>query len=234
MVSGCEFLDRPISPMDETTGQLGASRSWQPSWVTGKAIQRERNGCDVCADRNPTEVQQTRILVGVDATPQSELACTYAAEIARCLGATLIAVHVVERIWTSSFFTGKEAHEATEVTRSAARGSLAKAAVRARRAPALWTELAFGDAAEQLCQQAEALPADLIVLGKRQRDFTGRLLARSVSSRVVQRAPCAVLVVPDHAAAEPAGVHRTPQHASTVQRCMPCGDQTLPSVAARH
>lgn len=51
-----------------------------------------------------------------------------------------------------------------------------------------------GEAAEQLVEKATELDADLVVVGRRSRSPLRALLG-SVSSRVVRRAPCDVLVV---------------------------------------
>lgn len=51
-----------------------------------------------------------------------------------------------------------------------------------------------GDPAEQLVEAARELEADMLVVGRRSRNPLRSLLG-SVSSRVVRRAPCDVLVV---------------------------------------
>ena len=52
-----------------------------------------------------------------------------------------------------------------------------------------------GDPAEELLEVARASNADLIVVGRRGKDFVARTLLGSVATRVVQHAPCDVLVV---------------------------------------
>ena len=51
-----------------------------------------------------------------------------------------------------------------------------------------------GEPADQLVEKATQLGADLVVVGRRNRNPL-RMLLGSVSSRVVRRAPCDVLVV---------------------------------------
>ncbi len=52
-----------------------------------------------------------------------------------------------------------------------------------------------GDAGPVLCQLAEELPADLIIVGSRGRGAIKRALLGSVSSYVINNAPCPVMVV---------------------------------------
>jgi nucleotide-binding universal stress UspA family protein len=52
-----------------------------------------------------------------------------------------------------------------------------------------------GDPAEVLAEVAREQRADLLVVGRRGRDFAARVLLGSVASRLVADAPCDVLVV---------------------------------------
>jgi len=52
-----------------------------------------------------------------------------------------------------------------------------------------------GDPAEELLEVARAASADLVIVGRRGRDFVARTLLGSVAARVVAQAPCDVLVV---------------------------------------
>jgi nucleotide-binding universal stress UspA family protein len=52
---------------------------------------------------------------------------------------------------------------------------------------------AVGSAADSLCELAEQLGADIIVVGNRNMQGKGRLLG-SVASRVAHHAPCHVLI----------------------------------------
>jgi nucleotide-binding universal stress UspA family protein len=53
-----------------------------------------------------------------------------------------------------------------------------------------------GDPADVLVDVAREQAADLVVVGRRGRDFAARVLLGSVTARVVEHAPCDVLVVP--------------------------------------
>jgi nucleotide-binding universal stress UspA family protein len=52
-----------------------------------------------------------------------------------------------------------------------------------------------GDPAEELLEVARAANADLVIVGRRGKDFVARTLLGSVATRVVEHAPCDVLVV---------------------------------------
>jgi len=52
-----------------------------------------------------------------------------------------------------------------------------------------------GDPAEELIEVARAAGADLVIVGRRGKDFVARTLLGSVATRVVEQAPCDVLVV---------------------------------------
>jgi nucleotide-binding universal stress UspA family protein len=55
-------------------------------------------------------------------------------------------------------------------------------------------EVAVGHPAEQIVRHAEAWNADLVIVGHRGHTFVERWLTGSVAKRVVDHAPCAVLV----------------------------------------
>jgi nucleotide-binding universal stress UspA family protein len=52
-----------------------------------------------------------------------------------------------------------------------------------------------GDPAEELLEVAREAKADLVIVGRRGKDFVARTLLGSVATRVVEHAPCDVLVV---------------------------------------
>lgn len=57
------------------------------------------------------------------------------------------------------------------------------------------TREAVGDPAEVVVAVARELGAQLVIIGRQGSDFVARTLLGSVAERVVQRAPCDVLVV---------------------------------------
>jgi nucleotide-binding universal stress UspA family protein len=52
-----------------------------------------------------------------------------------------------------------------------------------------------GDPADELLEVARAAGADLLIVGRRGKDFVARTLLGSVATRVIEHAPCDVLVV---------------------------------------
>jgi nucleotide-binding universal stress UspA family protein len=77
---------------------------------------------------------------------------------------------------------------AEDATTSAQRG-LAQAGERAE------VVTAVGNAAVAICEEAETIGADVIVVGHTERGWFSRLVDPSVSSYVLKHAPCPVLVV---------------------------------------
>jgi nucleotide-binding universal stress UspA family protein len=55
----------------------------------------------------------------------------------------------------------------------------------------------MGDPGDNICELADELEADLIIVGRKDRSGLEELLLGSVSSEVVHHAPCAVLVTQD-------------------------------------
>jgi nucleotide-binding universal stress UspA family protein len=53
----------------------------------------------------------------------------------------------------------------------------------------------FGDPGRAICQQASAVNADVIVVGRREKHWLSRFFDPSVSEYVIRHAPCSVLVV---------------------------------------
>jgi nucleotide-binding universal stress UspA family protein len=121
-----------------------------------------------------------RIVVGYDGSEASRRALDAAADLAG-YGSTLAVVSV----------------QTPEVRESASRE--ARNRLHERHLEAQYLEPA-GDPSERLVEAAVELGADLLVVGRRSRTPVQALLG-SVSSRVVRRAPCDVLVV--RAAATP-------------------------------
>jgi nucleotide-binding universal stress UspA family protein len=148
-------------------------------------------GDDRIADHE--EAPMKKILIGYDATPESERALDRTADLAIAFGAEVIVISVARALTPAGRGVGPvdptdpmEAHE--ELVAQAA-GRLEKLGVEAERVTAL------GQPARTIVEAAEGRGVDLIVLGARDLNVLERLVAGSVSDAVVHRAPCDVLIV---------------------------------------
>jgi nucleotide-binding universal stress UspA family protein len=133
-------------------------------------------------------------VVGVDASPSARSALSVAAGLARSLGGSLVLMHAL--VPTSPPTCGS-ACGALRIYRAELRDAEALLCEAANMASDVVnaTELRFGDPAEAICQLANDVRAELIVVGSRGLGRLNRLLLGSVSRGVVERAPCSVLVV---------------------------------------
>jgi len=134
------------------------------------------------------------IVVGYDGSEHARRALGRAADLARN-GRQLVVVSVAGvAATTHAPVLGQHAPDPVEdeATRDAlrdARALLTERAVEARFAEG------FGDPADAIVKEAEAVGADLIVVGARGLNALERALLGSVSTKVVHNAPCDVLVV---------------------------------------
>jgi nucleotide-binding universal stress UspA family protein len=152
-----------------------------------------------------------RIVVGLDGSPQSQLALQWALRQARCLDAEVLGVHVFA--YTLPDVPDSDvAHPETiqDVIANAQRRATAVVQDALASAGALAEGVQFSsmvipgrEAPEHLLEQAAG--ADLLVLGSRGLGGFKKLLLGSVSQKCVDHAPCTVLVVrgpvPEHGGA---------------------------------
>lgn len=141
----------------------------------------------------------SRLLVGVDFSPASEIAVARAAEIAAHQGAELVLLHA------ATVPEAPEVPASMAVARDAYVGVLRErlAGDRARLAELHQRLAATGITVSQvvvdrfpddaLVEAAEELRADLILTGARERHAATRWLLGSVAAKVVRAAPCSVL-----------------------------------------
>ncbi|MGH2354550.1 MAG: universal stress protein [Chloroflexota bacterium] len=138
--------------------------------------------------------QRALILVGVDGSPPACQALAVAAGLARLVGGSVAAVHVVVAPEPASFdapWTALRAHDAAHST-----GEEILAEAHSLVGDVLVAcELHPGRPADTLCRRAAELGADLVVVGSRGLGRLDRLLLGSVSAAVAAQAPCSVLVV---------------------------------------
>jgi len=121
-----------------------------------------------------------RILCPVDFSDLSRHAMVLAAAVARRLGAELTVLHVAPPA-TAAGSLSTALHDF--VAPAGAAGIM------------VHTALAEGDPFTCILEQAQALPADLIVMGTHGRRGFDRWVLGSVTERVLHRAPCPVMTV---------------------------------------
>ena len=137
------------------------------------------------------------ILVATDFSEHADHALAYAAELAERLDARLHLVHAISvpvlGIPEMGIAYGSMIMESTV---KESQDALAALADRYRaRAPVANTHLEVGDARDVIDRIAEAIGADLIVIGTHGRRGVRRMLLGSVAEAVVRSAPCPVLTI---------------------------------------
>ncbi len=147
----------------------------------------------------------SQVLCPTDLSEASRPALTYAAAVARRYAASLTVLHAVppfEPLIVQSaemaampmpFAPLDEFTDAVRAFTQDALGGLDADVV-----------VHTGDPSQVIVDQAVVRAADLIVMGTHGRRGFDRLLAGSVTEKVLRRAPCPVLTIPPHAPAAPA------------------------------
>ncbi len=137
-----------------------------------------------------------RIVVGVDGSEESLHAVTFAARLARETGAGVTVVYVRH---VPAGYSGRPLVGPAELERyyRTVERRVTRRVVRALTPLTVpWDlEVGLGDVAREVRRVARERGADLIVVGTRRQGPFARLLAGSVSSRVVHHADRPVLVV---------------------------------------
>ena len=134
------------------------------------------------------------ILLGVDGSTHALKAAQYAGELARTMQSDLCIVVAYDPIPP---YLGEPNLENTIAARIQHARDILESAIRAvGQIPGKMSdELLVGAAAEVLLQVAHTYGSDLIVIGSRGHGMLAGLLLGSHSQKVIQHAPCPVLVV---------------------------------------
>jgi nucleotide-binding universal stress UspA family protein len=134
-----------------------------------------------------------RILVGYDGSPSADKAFSLGLDLAEKYAGE---VHVLS-VARPPEFDGDVQNEAEiEEARQHFLEILTplRATAAQNKSVAVDFEVAVGHPAEQIVRRAEAWSADLVIVGHRGHSLIERWLTGSVAKRVVDYAPCAVLV----------------------------------------
>jgi nucleotide-binding universal stress UspA family protein len=146
------------------------------------------------AIREANEVVIRRIVVPVDLSEHSEKTASYAVALAKTFGAAITFVHVFPPEAISEFTT-EDVHASYEQERDIANERLVSFGGKIGQVyPGCETEFRIGDTAEQVKLAARQLAADLIITASYRPGFLGRLFGLEQAPRIVNDAPCPVLV----------------------------------------
>lgn len=136
-----------------------------------------------------------QILVAVDEDPVSAHAARVGSDLARCLGAHLAFVHVVDPSGSALPDSSIPASESLTFRKQDGKRLLAGFRQNVDGTPMPLEFVEVGAPAAQIVRTAAEWPADLVVLGSHGRHGVSRALLGSVAEAVTRQAPCPVLVV---------------------------------------
>jgi nucleotide-binding universal stress UspA family protein len=128
----------------------------------------------------------TTILVGTDTSAAADLAVEDAAQLARARGAELLVLYVKGEGTDRAVVDPDRAADPV--------GHLRRLAARFPGVPTT-TRIEDGDAASRICDVAEEVRADTIVLGNRGTHGSRWRVRESVPNLVLRHAPCSVYIV---------------------------------------
>ena len=196
-----------------------------------------------------TRLAIKRILCPTDLSDFSDRALRRAVRLAGWFGARVTALHVVSRLESAlptdgggTFVTVAE--DILRAQRQRRKEELDEFLQRllAQGAP-IESKVVEGDAWRAIRSEAEALPADLVVMGTHGRSGFEHLLLGSVAEKVLRTAPCPVLTVGRKEPAAPAGalfrhvlcaVDLTKASERTIEVALGLADENLARVTLLH
>ena len=137
-----------------------------------------------------------KILVPTDGSDSAMRAADFAIKIAKHFQSEIIAIYVIDRIILEEISKIYERHELEEEIKRKAERCLNYIVRSAERKGLKATSiLVEGQPHDQIVRHAESLGVDLIVMGSKGRRGANRILIGSVAERVIEYAPCPVLVI---------------------------------------
>lgn len=161
----------------------------------GGLPERDPTGANACT-ASPSIAAVRTILVPVDFTASSRYALSEALALARPLNASIVLLHVAQRVHTGPLLDSETNAriQTSERDRAEQRLRLLAQSVEVQH-PAIECLVTNGPTGHEIVRAAEALNVSMIILGQPTRNPLLRLLFGSVTRDVVDTAPCPVLVV---------------------------------------
>jgi len=135
-----------------------------------------------------------KILVAHDGSKASEKALKKGFEIAEKFGSSVTVISVVPELYLSELMEVDRIRILETLTEEAKK-TMAKIRTKTAGLKPVRTIIQQGNPAEEILETAKKIKADLIVTGSHGRHGARKFLLGSVSSKIVDHATCAVLVV---------------------------------------
>ena len=135
-----------------------------------------------------------KILIAHDGSKSSEKALKQAFEIADKFGSSVTVISVVPELYLTELMEMDRLRILETLTEEAQR-IMDKIKAKTAGSKPVRTIVAQGNPAEEILGTANKIKADLIVTGSHGRHGAQKFLLGSVSSKIIDHAPCTVLVV---------------------------------------
>lgn len=138
-----------------------------------------------------------KILVGIDFSPASKQAFTYAIQLARQFRASVILLHVLEPAALTAFagFAEPPARSKTDTAEAEASFRALAAEIGSEERKGIRWEVRNGLATHEIVAAAQDADVDLVVVGTHGFTSGKHFCIGATAERVARAAPCAVLVV---------------------------------------
>lgn len=135
-----------------------------------------------------------KILVAHDGSRASDKAIQTALSLARAFSSPLTVISVIPELYLTELVELDRARILDTLT-SDAKKILERVRAKAEGVPSVKTLIKYGNPAAEILAEAERMKAALIVTGSHGRHGAQKFLLGSVSSKIVDHAPCSVMVV---------------------------------------
>ena len=135
-----------------------------------------------------------KILIAHDGSKSSETALKQAFEIADKFGSSVTVISVVPELYLTELMEMDRLRILETLTEEAQK-IMDKIKTKTVGSKPVKTIVAQGNPAEEILETARKMKADLIVTGSHGRHGAQKFLLGSVSSKIIDHAPCTVLVV---------------------------------------